>query len=114
MERTCYDNMRTLFIDICDDKKDLLIDKYEEVCDIINDVENSDDIYNNMSFNFDWILNYNEEIKYEVIYGGFFIPDLVEYIKVLSKYNKYNKLNILNNNSKLPEDIIFKLIIEYL
>ena len=74
MEKTCYDNMRTLFIDICDDKKDLLIDKYEEFCDIINDVENSDDIYNNMSFNFDWILNYNEEIKYEAIYGGFLYP----------------------------------------
>ena len=114
MEKTCYNNMRDQFIDICDDKKDLLMDKYEEFCDIINDAENSDDIYKNMTFSFDWILDYNEEIKYEVIYGGFFKPDLVKYIKVLSKYNKYNKLNILKNNSKLPKDIVFKLIIKYL
>ena len=42
------------------------------------------------------------------------LTEIDKYLKLLLTYDKYNKLNILNNNSKLPKDVVFKLIIEYL
>ena len=96
-------------------KKDLLRDQYEEFCDIINDAENEKDLFDNMSFSFDWILNYNDEIKHEFINtGDLFRSDLDEYINALTKYNKYNKLYALKNNSNLHDDIVFKVIMKYL
>ena len=112
---------RNLIIDICDDKKDLLIDQYEAFCETIDKCEYSDEKYeemfNNLTFNFDSILNYNDQRKYELLNISDFIfdeSDFVVYINSLLNYDKYNKLNILNNNSNLSEDIVFKLIIKYL
>ena len=112
---------RNLIIDICDDKKDLLMDQYEAFCETIDKCEYSDEKYeemfNNLTFDCDSILYYTSEHKYVYLNSGDFIfskSNLDEYIDSLSNYDKYNKLNILNNNTNLPEDIIFKLIIKYL
>ena len=40
--------------------------------------------------------------------------ELQKYINLLSTYNNYNKLNILKTKTKLNNDIIFNIIIEYL
>ena len=112
---------RGLIIDICEVKKDLLINQYEAFCETIDRCEYSDEKYeecfDNLTFSYDSILNYNDQRQYELLNTAdciFDKSDFEVYINSLLKYNKYNKLNILNNNSKLPEDIIFKLIIEYL
>ena len=69
-----------------------------------------------MSFDFDWILNCNNEIKHEFIHSSdiFQRTDLEKYINALSNYNKYNKLNVLKTKTKLNDDIIFNIIIKYL
>ena len=37
-----------------------------------------------------------------------------EYVGLLLTYDKYNKLHALKNNTKLNNDVVFKLIIKYL
>ena len=110
-----------LIIDICDDKKDLLIDQYEAFCETIDKCEYSDEkyeeVFDNLTFDFDSILYYTAEHKHVYLNSSDFIfskSDLDVYIDSLSNYDKYNKLHILKNKTKLNNDVIFNLIIKYL
>ena len=86
---------RDLIINICDDKKDLLIDQYEAFCETIDRCEYSDEKYeemfNNLTFSFDSILDYNDQRKYKLLHTSDFIfsnSDFEVYLNSLFNYNK--------------------------
>ena len=112
---------RGLIIDICEVKKDLLINQYEAFCETIDRYEYSDEKYeeffDNLTFSYDSILNYNDQRKYELLNTAdciFDESDFDVYINSLSNYDKYNKLHVLKDKTKLNNDIIFNIIIKYM
>ena len=97
----------------CDDKQDILIDKYEMFCDNIDNAINEDIIRENLTFDYDSILDINDENKHVM-----FESDLLRiYLKTLNNVHKYNKkckTLIELNKSKIPHDVVNNVISEFL
>ena len=70
METEIYYTIREMFRDTCYAKEHLLIDEYEGFQYKIKDAINSEEITENLSFNYDSILDYSEELMFELYEGS--------------------------------------------
>ena len=96
-----------------DDKKDILIDEYEIFCDSIDNADNEDIIRENLTFNYDSILDINDENKYVMFESNI----LTRYLNTLNNVHKYNikcKQIIKLKNSKIPHDVVDNIIFKFL
>ena len=99
----------------CDDKTDILIDKYETFCDSIDNAVNEDVIRENLTFDYDSILDINDENKYVMFESNLFRRYLETLNNVHKYYIKCNQINELKKtNTKIINDIIDHVIFKCL
>ena len=112
------DNSENVVIDYSDKS---LIDTYYVIRNLV--YITYDDKYNLFinqlhDKNIDYLYDRNEtfNVVFRLICNtiSYKTSELQKHINLLSTYNNYNKLNILKNKTKLNNDIIFNIIIEYL
>ena len=116
-----YREMEHLFETICEEKYVLFLDQHVQICNMICEAENEDDIFDNMTFNEDNINDWYEEQKHSLVFGNdghTSEPNLNKYVKLIAYYDDYTKnyhrLVALKDKTKLNNDIIFNIIIKYM
>ena len=100
-----YEDTEDLISNTCKVKYDLLEHFYEE-----NETF-KDYYYDLQKYNSNESNNVEETLIYV---NNRTTPIITTYVKLLLTYDKYNKLHALKNDTKLNNDVIFKLIIKYL
>ena len=113
MQTEIYYHTRKLIRDNCNDKKDLMIDEYEKFNDVINGLIKCDEISDNLSFDYDSILDINDSNKFEMFESRLF-DRYINNLFAIYKYNlKCKQINVLRK-TKLNYDIIYNIIFKFL
>ena len=113
MQTEIYYHTRKLIRDNCDDKKDLMIDEYEKFNDVIDGSKNYDEILDNLSLDYDSILDFNDNNKFEMFESRMF-DIFTNNLFAIYEYNlKCKQINVLRK-TKLNYDIIYNIIFKFL